>query len=64
MLRSGAQEHCKENFGDDLGFCGLSVDSGDCLFLREEMAAGTLVRFPVACLDSSEKKKNILQCLL
>lgn len=58
MLLSSAQEHCKENFGDDPGCCGFSGG----LFLREEMVVGTLVCFLVACLAFSEK--NMLQCLL
>lgn len=53
---SSAQEHFKENSGDDSGFYGIPVHSGDYLLLREEMAVGALVCFPFACLAFSEKK--------
>lgn len=41
-----------------LAFVALSVCLGDCFFLREETAVGTLVCFPVACVAFSEKKKK------
>lgn len=57
VLLSHAWKHCKGNFGDDTGFCGLSVGTGGCLFLREKMAVGISVCFSFICLASSEKKK-------
>lgn len=56
---SSAQEHFKENSGHDSGFYGIPVHLRDYLLLREEMAVGTSVCFPFACLVFLEKKKTI-----
>lgn len=49
MQLSSAQDHSKENAGDDPGCLKL------CLFLGDEVVVGTSMCFPIACLAFTEK---------
>lgn len=61
VLLCGTQGHCRESSGGDPGSVACLWIWGSpvhCLLPREEIAAGTSVCFPVACLASKERGKK------